>query len=291
MRLTVVGSGPAAPQTDTPASGLLVESVSTAVLLDCGSGVVARLRTLADPGALSGVVIGHFHADHYIDLTALRYLYPWPGTRVDRPAIWLPPGGPDRLRALAQLIAERERFFDDAFELHEYRDDESFAIGDLDFRPSLMQHYVPARAVAVSGDGGATRLVYGGDTGPTDALVAATRGADLLIAEATLASEAEDEPTRGHSTPEEAIAMARRAGVGRVILTHYPSARRPILQALAAATRDLAVEVAHPGLHLDVRPHRPGEGTAGSATSTDSMRSRMASAAGPSPSSRSAARQ
>ena len=294
MRLTVVGSGPAAPQTDTPASGLLVESVSTAVLLDCGSGVVARLRTLTDPGALSGVVIGHFHADHYIDLAALRYLYPWPGTRVDRPAIWLPQGGPDRLRALAQLIAERERFFDDAFELHEYRDGESFSIGDLDFRPSLMQHYVPARAIAVTGDGGATRLVYGGDTGPTDALVDAARGADLLIAEATLASEADDEQTRGHSTPEEAIAMARRAGVGRVVLTHYPSARRPFLQALAAATRDLDVEVAHPGLHLDVRPHRPGERIAGSGSSTDptdSTRPRMASAAGSSPSSRSAARQ
>jgi ribonuclease BN (tRNA processing enzyme) len=301
MRLTVVGSGPAAPQADTPASGLLVESVSTAVLLDCGSGVVARLRTLTDPGALDGVVIGHFHADHYIDLTALRYLYPWPGTGVDRPAVWLPPGGPDRLRALAPLINERERFFDDAFDLYEYADGVPFTIGDLTVVPSLLHHYVPARALAVTGDGGGSRLVYGGDTGPTEALVAAAAGADLLVAEATLASEADDEQSRGHSTAEEAIAMARRAGVGRLVLTHYPSARRPFLQALAAATRDLAVDVARPGLHLDVRPQRLPDRSTGLARSgsseaigsgsTDAMRSRMASPALSSPSRRSAVRQ
>jgi len=303
MRLTVVGSGPAAPQADTPASGLLVESVSTAVLLDCGSGVVSRLRTLTDPGALSGVVIGHFHADHYIDLAALRYLYPWPGTGRDRPAIWLPPGGPDRMRALAGLISERERFFDDAFDLFEYTDDVPFTIGDLRIRPTLLQHYVPARAMAVSGDDGATRLVYGGDTGPTETLVEIASGADLLIAEATLAGPAEDEVVRGHSTAEEAIAMARRAGAARLVLTHYPSARRPILQALAASTRDLAVDVAHPGLRIDVRPQRAGVRTpgpagasaadtrSGSLSPTDSMRARMTSALGSSPSNPSAVRQ
>jgi len=287
MRVTVVGSGPAAPQPDTPASGILVETASTTVLFDCGSGVVSRLRTIADPGRLDGVVVGHLHADHFVDLAPLRYLYPWPGTASGRPAIWLPPGGRDRLTALAAVMSERSSFFEDAFDLHEYEDDRPFRIGALSIRPRPLQHYVPARAMRVE-DGAAT-LVYGGDTGPTDRLVAFASGADLLIAEATLASATEDEPRRGHSTGLEAIAMARAAGVSRVLLTHYPSPHRDELLALADVTVDLRVEVARPGLRLDVRrqpegaPEASPDAVASDAASTAATRTRSRSAAGSSP--------
>jgi ribonuclease BN (tRNA processing enzyme) len=255
VRLTVLGSGPAIPQPDTPASGLLVETVSTKVLLDCGSGVVARLRALVDPRSIDGIVVGHLHADHFIDLTALRYSFPWPGTEVGRPAVWLPPGGRTQLATLAGLISERHGFFEDAFDVREYVDDRPFSIGELSIRPAPMRHYVPAWAMCVTAAGG-ERLVYGGDTGPTDRLAVAASGADILVAEATLASAVDDEPRRGHSTADEAIAMARCAGVGRVVLTHYPSARRAQLTALAAATPGIAVEVARPGLCLDVAAGR-----------------------------------
>ena len=287
MRVTVVGSGPAAPQPDTPASGILVETASTTVLFDCGSGVVSRLRTIADPGRLDGVVVGHLHADHFVDLAPLRYLYPWPGTASGRPAIWLPPGGHDRLTALAAVMSERSSFFEDAFDLHEYEDDRPFRIGALSIRPRPLQHYVPARAMRVE-DGAAT-LVYGGDTGPTDRLVAFASGADLLIAEATLASATEDEPRRGHSTGLEAIAMARAAGVSRVLLTHYPSPHRDELLALADVTVDLRVEVARPGLRLDVRrqpegaPEASPDAVASDAASTAATRTRSRSATGSSP--------
>ena len=94
MRLTVIGCGPAAPQADTPASGLLLESGSTAILLDCGYGVIGRLRAVADPVGLTGVVIGHLHADHALDLAALRYLHPWPGRCLGAAADLAPSGWP-----------------------------------------------------------------------------------------------------------------------------------------------------------------------------------------------------
>ena len=53
MRLTVIGCGTAQPQPDTPASGLLVESGDTRVLLDCGQGVISRLERHIDPLSLS----------------------------------------------------------------------------------------------------------------------------------------------------------------------------------------------------------------------------------------------
>ncbi len=291
MRLTVIGSGPAAPQADTPASGLLVESGPTAVLLDCGYGVVGRLRAVADPLGLSGVVVGHLHADHALDLAALRYLHPWPGQSSGRPLVWLPPGGRAHLTALAGVMSERASFFDDAFDVREYVDGRPFDLGALTITPRATQHYVPAWSLGVHDHDG-TRIVYCGDGGPTDRLVEIAQGADLLIEEATLASAAEDELRRGHSTADEAIAIAVRAGARRLLLTHFASARRPELLAIAARTTALPVEVAQPGLRIEVAA-LPGRsaGARDASGSSRAMRSRIDAAPGSSPSNTSAVRQ
>lgn len=304
MRLTVVGSGPAAPQTDTPASGLLVQTDRTSVLFDCGSGVMGRLRETLDPTILDAVVIGHLHADHFIDLAALRYLFPWAGIPAGRPSIWLPPGGMARLTALAGVMSERPTFFDDAFEINEYGPDHTIRIGDVRVLPAPMHHYVPAWAMRVEALTGGV-LVYSGDTGPTDALVQLATGADLLIAEATLTTSLEDETRRGHLTAEEAIFTAEEAGVGRLLLTHYPSSRGRALRGLADAAQAVAVEVARPGLALDVRPHaaredQPGHdsgprddspGGSSGERSSEATRSRIPSPVGSAPISASALRQ
>ena len=259
MRLTVIGSGPAAPQPDTPASGLLVEAGETRVLIDCGLGVVGALRRLIDPTTLSAVVIGHMHADHSADLAGLRYLFPW-GERADpRLPVFLPPGGCDRLAALATAISERVGFFDAAYDITEYGDDESVTVGGLRATFVRSHHYVPAWSVVLESpaDG---RLVYGGDTGPNPDLATLARGAALLVCEATLASPAEDTPDRGHLALSEALDVARASGVPRLLVTHYPSERRAVMAAEIAmrsggpARVDLAVPMLTIDLGEKVRP-------------------------------------
>jgi ribonuclease Z len=64
-------------------------------------------------------------------------------------------------------------------------------------------------------------VVYTGDTRPHPAVLAASRGADVLVHEATFSdSEIERAIETGHSTAREAAEIARDAGVGRLILTH-----------------------------------------------------------------------
>lgn len=67
-------------------------------------------------------------------------------------------------------------------------------------------------------------VVYTGDTRPTDTTVAAARDADLLVHEATFATDRRDRAVEtGHSTARQAARIARRAGARRLALTHVSS--------------------------------------------------------------------
>jgi len=250
VRLTVVGSGTSQPQPETPASGLLVESDKTAVLVDCGQGTIRELFGIRDPRDLNAIVIGHMHADHYIDLVSLRYLLPWEGVAGTHLPVLLPPGGKDRLNALATAISERPHFFDDAYSVIEYDPAHRLHVGDLriDFIPG--RHYVPAWGCQITDATGA-RIAISGDTGPNEEFVTAAKGADLVVAEATLVSAEFDDPRRGHLTPEEALDMADRAGAGKVVLVHFRAELRPRIDG-ACAARPGAV-AGYPGLRVEVR--------------------------------------
>ena len=231
LRLTVLGCSSAAPHPAWPAAGFLVEWGETAVLFDVGQGVIRRLERVLDPTALAAVVIGHMHADHFLDLAGLRYLFPW-GEPSPRPLpVHLPPGGRARLDALATAISERPAFFDAAFDAVEYDPADLLVVGELRIRFVRGRHYVPAFGVVIEAPDGA-RLAYTGDTGPSDVVVEAIRGADLLLIEAALRSVTHDDVERGHLTPEEAIEMAAAAGVRSALIVHYPPGRREEIAAM-----------------------------------------------------------
>jgi len=276
MRLTVVGSGTSQPQPETAASGLLVETEDTAVLIDCGQGIIRELMGIRDPRELDAIVIGHMHADHYIDLVSLRYLLPWEGVASAHLPVLLPPGGKARLDALAIAISERPSFFDDAYSVIEYDPAHRIHVGDLTLSFVIGQHYVPAWGCIVTGPDGA-RIAISGDTGPSDAFVEAARGADVVVAEATLADSRFDDPRRGHLTAEEAIDMADRAGVDRVVLVHFRAELQERIER-ACAGRPGAI-AGRPGLAIEVvadragdRGSRPANGSQASAEGMTSIR-------------------
>jgi ribonuclease BN (tRNA processing enzyme) len=260
-RVTVIGAGTSAPQPETPASGILVETASTAILVDCGQGVIRGLMPLRDPRELDAIIVGHLHADHYIDLVSLRYLMPWAGFTGRRVPVLLPPGGRRKMDELASAISEREGFFDHTFEVVEYDASKRLEVGDLtvDFLPGL--HYVPAWGCALR-DRSDRLVVVSGDTGPNEALVEASRGADVFIVEATLLSAGEDDPNRGHLTFDEALDIGARAGAGQTVLVHHrPQNREAILAACAAYPNavvglpGLAIDLATPTAETPPAPH------------------------------------
>jgi ribonuclease Z len=109
------------------------------------------------------------------------------------------------------------------------------------------------------------RLVYTGDTRPTNATAKSAQDADLLIHDATFAEDnaARAGPT-GHSTATEAAEIADRAAVKRLALTHVSTRYGGYVEPLeeeANGVVDSTVEVFVPddGLELDVPFSDEGE--------------------------------
>jgi ribonuclease BN (tRNA processing enzyme) len=79
-------------------------------------------------------------------------------------------------------------------------------------------------------------LVYSGDTDYTENLVALARHADLFICESALPDSMR---AKGHLTPSLAGKMAAKAGVRKLILTHfYPECDRADIAAECRRTYD-----------------------------------------------------
>jgi ribonuclease BN (tRNA processing enzyme) len=270
LRLTVLGNSTAVPHPASAAAGYLVQWGETAVLLDAGQGVIRSLQDQLDPHQLTAVVIGHMHADHSLDLVGLRYLYPWGEPAADPLPVHLPPGGRSRLDALATGISERVGFFEDAYAIDEYDPADPLVIGPLTIRFNRGRHYVPAWGLSLEAPDGA-RLVYTGDTGPSDAMVDFGTDADLLLIEAALRLPAHDDAERGHLTAEEAIEMAVRTRALSALLVHYSPARRAELEGLCAAAGPW-IRPAVPGLTAIISPGRPAAIAFGSPASTLSDR-------------------
>jgi len=105
------------------------------------------------------------------------------------------------------------------------------------------------------------KLVYSGDTRPHLPVVEASRGADLLVHEATFGGdEMERARETGHSTAAEAARVALDAGVRRLVLTHISSRYNRDAAELLAEARAVFPEtvIARDGMTVDV-PYVDGD--------------------------------
>ena len=112
------------------------------MLLDCGPGVLSRLRTEAAWPELDAIAISHFHLDHWGDLV------PWvwgaiygPGRELPPLALHLPPGGRTYLASLAGQFGGGPTCSSRAFEIHEYRVGVPNEIAGFELVPVQVQHY------------------------------------------------------------------------------------------------------------------------------------------------------
>ncbi len=234
MRLTVVGSSPSWPNPGGAHSGYLIENERGVLLVDCGPGVLARLREGRPWPHVDAIVISHLHLDHCGDLVPWLWghlIGPMAGT--PGPELWLPPHGLGRLLSFAPI-----ELFERVFPLRSYEDGVAFDAGGCTILPRAVLHYdEPTWGLRIECDGRA--IAYSADSAPCPSLEELARDADVFICEATL-DVPEDDP-HGHMTPDEARTAFQASGARRLLLTHR------------AADRPLE-ELVYDGFELELEP-------------------------------------
>jgi ribonuclease BN (tRNA processing enzyme) len=238
VKLRVVGCSPAWHNPGSAQSGYLLEEDGRLLLLDCGPGVLLRMREHEAWPHLDAIAITHFHLDHWGDLV------PWAfgalfgaGRETPKPELWLPPGGSDTVRSLDPVLYSACVL--DVFPVREYAEGEPFEAAGFQLTALRMPHYdVLSFGFRVSANG--STLAYTGDSAPTPVLAELGREADLFLCEATLA---QPEPgLRGHLTLDEAMDAYRASAARRLLVVHRP-VELPVPD---------GVEQAHDGLELEV---------------------------------------
>jgi ribonuclease BN (tRNA processing enzyme) len=232
MRLTVLGKSPSWQDAGGACSGYLLEDGDTAVLIDCGNGVFAKLRQFRDYIDVDAVVLSHLHADHFLDLVPYSYaltyaprqqpvpVHRWPGTdKPARPALHAPPGAREVFRRVVGAWGNDD-LIENAFGLEEYDPSETLEIGTIRVAFKEVPHFTETFAMCLESTNGGGKIAYGADSSPTDELTDLARDCDLLLVEATL-PRAERTGMRGHLTAREAGEHARAAGAKRVVITHF----------------------------------------------------------------------
>jgi ribonuclease BN (tRNA processing enzyme) len=222
VELTVLGKSPAMPDAGGAQSGYLITDGGFTLLLDCGSGVFAKLRAYANPAAVDAVLISHLHADHLLDLLPFSFALAngLIAEQPRQPGLWAPPGARTAFTAYTEAVGMKDQI-NDGFSVHEYDPDAQLELGPFAISFREVPHYIRAWACDLRSAEG-RRVTFGGDCGPNDAIVELARDTDLLMLEATEGPGPHvGEDARGHLTAAEAGELARRAGAGRLLLTHY----------------------------------------------------------------------
>lgn len=213
MKLTILGNNGPFPGAGGACSGYLIQEGSVNLLLDCGNGVLSNLQKLVRFEELDAIILSHLHSDHMSDMMVLRYAVQIKRMhgRMNKAIEVYAPGEP----------AEEYTRLDvkEAFNLRPVTADLVLNFGSLKITFTEAKH--PVKAYAISIENGLKKFVYSGDTSWTQNIIGLSKGADLLMLDAGLLSRDKAGENVPHLTAKECGMVAKEAGAGRLLLTHF----------------------------------------------------------------------
>jgi ribonuclease Z len=279
MEIVFLGTGCPVVSTERYGPAQLILAEGARILVDCGSGVTQRLVAAGTPGRdLDALLLTHLHSDHLVDLYQL-VVSSWHQGR-DRPLpVYGPPGTRRYVDGLMALwepelslrIAHEKRPSTDALkvEVTEIAAGQTLAFGGLAVEVVEVDHKPVRHAFGFVFRAGGCTLALSGDTRRCAALIAAARGADLLVHEVFVHREMPVVPgvrsaetvanvAGYHTLSSEVGKIAAAAGVKALALTHFvpPAADRAALLAEVAADFGGPLVLAEDLLRIDLAARR-----------------------------------
>jgi ribonuclease BN (tRNA processing enzyme) len=222
VKLTVLGCGTVSLEPDKACSGFHVSTDRQDLLMDCGGGVLLRMRQAGlDHMAVNTLLLSHIaHPDHVSDVPLLLFAWNYnpSGGRTAAATVLGPPGTGDFLRAVHDLYpatAPREY----SLEIRELAAGE-FSLPGLRIVVRTMRHgRVPA--VGYRLETARAALAYSGDTAFCPALVEICRSADLALVDCSF--PAGQALYDSHLTARDVGRLAAESAPHAVMITHcYP---------------------------------------------------------------------
>ncbi len=219
IRIQFLGCGDAFGSGGRLHTCLHVTTSAEQFLLDCGaSAMIGIYRFGVDPNAIDTILLTHLHGDHFGGIPFFLLDAQLPSKRSRPLVIAGPPGTKDRVAQAMEVLypgstAIPLRFPVETVELDAER---PRRLGGVTVTPYLMDHPSGAPPFAFRIECEGKVFTFTGDTGWTDTLLPASRGADLLISECYTY----DRKINLHMDFETLWAHRDELQVKRLILTH-----------------------------------------------------------------------
>jgi ribonuclease BN (tRNA processing enzyme) len=211
-----------------------VEGGGARVAIDLGMGALTGLlRAGVTHRDLDAVFLTHRHPDHLSEL--LPFFFACNYAPPPRKKKFLLAGGPDTLTLISGVSTVFGRWVEArtySREVLELSEGAELLVGALSVATGPADHIESSISYRVTLGG--RSAVITGDTGPSGEFAVFASGADILIAEASRAS---DNPADGHLTPVQAGELAKAARVKKLVLTHIQpetEAGEPVKEAKSA---------------------------------------------------------
>lgn len=251
-RLVILGTG--TPNADPDRSGPAVAVVAggRAYLVDAGPGIVRRaaaasarhgIEALA-PSGLNRLFLTHLHSDHTVGLPDVIFS-PWVLERPDPIVIFGPPGTASMVEHVQEAWKEDVHMRLFGLEPHDYNrdayrspatettggpvyEDENVRVTAIPVLHGSWPHPLGYRFDALGPDGAPARtIVISGDARPSESLVEACDGCDILVHEVYSTETFKGRPPEwqryhadSHTSTVELADIATRARPGLLVMYH-----------------------------------------------------------------------
>jgi len=213
MKLTVIGHWGGYPSKNEASSGYLLEHDGFQLLVDCGSGVLAKMQNIIGPENLDAVILSHYHPDHIADIGVLQHARLIQGL-LGKDVPTLPIYGHDENREEFRRLSYKEITKGIA-----YHPAKHLMIGPFQITFLQTNHPVPCYAMRIEANGKA--IVYTADSAYKEEFIEFAKNADVLLCECNFYGS-QNGKKAGHMNSFEAGRLAQKATVSQLILTHLP---------------------------------------------------------------------
>ncbi len=250
MRITILGSGTAAPRLNRNMSGYLLEAGAKKILLDSGAGTIRQLLKLkANLLDIDDIFYTHLHNDHINDLGAIIWSNNY-GMKRNKPLNIYGPksfkkyfnilmGKILRPAKLNYKIGIKEMWNGSIIRIPIKNNNSNIKLINKNTWTKSSTNFIGIEnknfliiksikskhtdaSISYRIEYSNKSIVYSGDTDYSNEIIKLSKNADLLILEC---SHPNSMKTKGHLTPSLCGGIATKANAKKLVLTHfYPEA-------------------------------------------------------------------